>query len=178
MKKLLAVALLAMTALTAGNAIAATDGTLGATSTGTSPVTLTIPELFRISSLADFALGAYAGTGTMTSNDDVCVYHNGDGTYQVTGTDDSTGATFAVENAGNTAVITMEVKWNDITGTAGNAALIYNTAMPSTAANTTIDDCSVGGLSGNLQVNFTQADLQAAPVGAYDSTITLLVEPS
>jgi len=175
---LLAIIVLVISSLRVG--FAATQGTLGATSTGTSVVTLTIPALFRISGIGDLALGTYSGTGTMTANDDICVYSNSSGNYRVRITDNSemTANQFAVENAANTGQIAMEVRWNDVIGITGNVAVTYNTPLASqTGANTQTTDCSVGGLKANLQVNFTQANLLAAPASAYSSTLTITIEP-
>ena len=57
---------------------AATDGTLGTTSTGTSDITVTIPELILISGMADITFGTYAGTGDLDVNEDICIYTNKD----------------------------------------------------------------------------------------------------
>ncbi len=163
----------------AGNSYAATQGTLGATSTGTSVVTMSIAEAFQVSDIADIPLGAYSGTGDLNGNDDLCVYHNGDGSYRVTVTDSSTisAAAFAVEDAGNANEIAMSVFWNDTTGTVGEAAVTDGTAITTlTGANTTISDCSAGGLSANIHVTLLEAALQAAPAGSYDSTLTIVVE--
>jgi hypothetical protein len=178
-KKILAAAVLVTVVFSAGRLMAATDGTLGATSTGTSVVTLTIPQLYRISGVADLALGSYSGTGTMSGNDDVCVYSNGATTYgiQITDNTNMTSNTFAVEDAAHTKQIPMAVRWNSTTGTSGNVAVTYNTRLAATGANTSASDCSTGGNSANFQVNFIQADLQAASAASYSSTVTLLVEP-
>jgi hypothetical protein len=176
--RILALALLA-TAVGAGEALAATQGTLGSTSTGTSLISLTIPTLYKITDVADIALGTYSGSGTMSGNDDLCVYSTGSTSYHVQMTDDATNtpANFAVDNAGHTVSIPMAVKWNSTTGTAGNSAVTYNTAFAGTNANTSAADCSVGGKSANVQVNFIQADLQAAPAAPYSTTLTMIIEP-
>ena len=49
--------------IAAGNAFAATQGTLGATSQGSLVITLTIDPLVQISALNDIALGTYTGGG-------------------------------------------------------------------------------------------------------------------
>lgn len=175
------VALGAMT-VAAGSAMAATaDGTLGATSTGTADVTLSINEQFQISDMNAFAFGAYGGTGDFDANDDICVYHNGDGSYRVTITDNSANVTanaFQVEDATDTNEIDMSIFWNDVTGVTGESAVTYNTALtPQSGANTSAADCSVGGLSANLHVVLAEADLQAATAGSYDSELTVLIEP-
>lgn len=183
MKKLLALAAGTAVALTLSyDTYAATaDGTLGATSTGTADVTLTIAEQFQISDMDAFAFGAYGGTGDLDANDDICVYHNGDGSYRVTITDDSSNVTpnsFEVEDATDSTDIAMSVSWNDATGTAGETAATHGTPItPQSGANTSAADCSVGGLSANLHVVLLEADLQAAAAGSYDSEITVLVEP-
>lgn len=181
MRKLLSLAAVSALAVTLSNtALAATaDGTLGATSTGTVDVTLSIAEQFQISDLDAFAFGAYTGTGDFDANDDICVYHNGDGSYQVTVTDDSgvTANAFAVDDATDTNDIAMEVRWNDVAGTTGESTLTFNTALAQTGANTQATDCTTGGLSANLHVVLLEADLQAASAGSYDSELTILIEP-
>jgi hypothetical protein len=86
-RKALAVA--AVATFAAGNAFAATPGTLGPTSQGTLEITLTIDPLVQISALDDIALGTYVGLGDMTGADDLCVYSNNGG-YDITAT--GTGA--------------------------------------------------------------------------------------
>ncbi len=181
MKKFLALAATAAVALTmSSSAMAATaDGTLGATSTGTVDVTLTIDEQFQISNITgstDFQFGTYSGTGDLTANRDLCVYHNGDGSYGITIDDDTATAGFNVENGGGDA-ITMAVNWNDVTGTAGSVAATESTEIVSTGANTTIADCSAGGNSANLEVTLLEADLQAANAGSYAAELSLVVDP-
>lgn len=70
----------AAVALAATPAFAATDGTLGSTSTGTLNVTATVPEPqnptgARISGLQDFTFGDYTGS-RMQLVKDLCVYHS------------------------------------------------------------------------------------------------------
>lgn len=182
MNQFLSVAVFAFAVASSGSAMAATaDGTLGATSTGTADVTLSINEQFQISDMDAFAFGAYGGTGDFDANDDICVYHNGDGSYRVTITDDSNNVSanaFQVEDATDTNEINMSIFWNDVTGVTGESAVTYNTALtPQSGANTSAADCSVGGLSANLHVVLAEADLQAATAGSYDSELTVLIEP-
>lgn len=179
-KVLAAGALTAAIALSSQQTIAATDGTLGATSTGTSVVSLSIASQYRISGLTDFAFGTYGGTGALTANSDLCVYTNeAGGEYNITITDNSSmsASDFSVQNAGATADIPFSVSWNDVTGISGNAVAAYGDQVASTGANTVSSDCSSGGDSANLQVNIAAPGLQSAPAGAYSTTLTLLVEP-
>ncbi|MCW9015528.1 MAG: hypothetical protein OQJ89_01045, partial [Kangiellaceae bacterium] len=52
--------------------MAATQGTLGTTSTGTLDITLDIDNLMRVSNLDDINLGTYAGAGNLTGSDAFC----------------------------------------------------------------------------------------------------------
>ncbi|PCJ32861.1 MAG: hypothetical protein COA99_16230 [Moraxellaceae bacterium] len=167
-------------------AISATaDGTEGATSTATFDVTLTLSEQVMVSELAGnmggFLFGAYGGAGDLTATQDICVYHNGDGVYDITISDDSATAGFNVEDAGDTTAITMDVVFNDEQGVLGIPTTMAEATkiFGQTAANTTNQDCSAGiGMSASIEVTLAALDLQAAPAGAYDAQLTLLVEPN
>lgn len=171
-----------LTSFASTPAISATaDGTLGATSTATIDVTLTIAEQFQISGVAAFALGSRsAGAGDLQSNQDVCIYHNGDGSYRVTFSDDSTGGTGAgynIEDAGDANTVSYAVRFNDVTGTVGQIVTTDGTATAAqSGANNQTTDCSTGGDSANIEVFMTGANLDAAPNGSYDSELTVLVE--
>jgi hypothetical protein len=158
---------------------AATQGSQGVTSTATTVITVVIPDQFRISGLSDFMLGTYSGSGAMTANRDLCVYTNGPGDYHVTVTDSSsmTPSGYSVQNATATEDIAYTVKWNDRTGTSGNVNMPFGTTKVGHDANTVSTDCSIGGNSANLLVNFTQANLRAAPGGVYSATMTVEIEP-
>jgi hypothetical protein len=161
--------------LLSGQALAATDGTLGATSTGTSLVSLSISQVFKITGLADIALGAF-GTTDMTGNSDACIYTNtAGGAYHVKVTDDSGTGGFALKTAGGSTV-PYTVKWNSAAGTTGNAAVTYNTDLAGTNANTTSQTCA-GGKNANVAVNVLATDLTAAAAGNYSTTLSVLIEP-
>lgn len=164
---------------TGQQALAATQGTLGTTSTATAVITVVIPPNFKISGMQDLALGSYSGSGAMAGDRDICVYSNGTGSYRVLITDDSTlsPSGFSAQNSSATASIPYTVRWNGTTGTAGNTNVNYNTPRAYSGANTLSTDCSVGGLSANIRVNFTQANLRSVPGDAYSTTITVVIEP-
>jgi len=180
-KQFIATTILAATLATLTcQALAATDGTLGATSTATSTVSLTIPQRYQITGISDFAFGNYSGSGDLTSNDDVCVYTN-DSTrqYKVRITDSSSlsPSGFSVQNAAGTAHIAYTVKWNNQSGTNGNQNVSYNSHVNGENANNSSASCN-GARNANLQVNVAQAALQAASGGAYSTTLTVVIEPS
>jgi hypothetical protein len=167
-------------ALAAHQAQAATNGSLGATSTATTVITLTIPETLRISGMGDLSLGRWSGSGAMSANRDVCVYDNSsNGSYHVTATGNSTltPSAFGVQNSNASYGIPFSVTWNNGAGTSGSYGLTYNKSHSASGANTRSMDCSVGGKSSNLGVSFASTNLQKAPGGVYSTTLTVMVEP-
>lgn len=161
--------------LFAGQAMAASDGTLGATSTGTSLVSLTINDRVQISSVNDIALGAYAGTGTMSGQSTYCAHRNGGGNYTVTLTTDQ--AAYNVYSATTLDSIPFTVLIDDDNdASAGGASLAYNTASAALVGHTAAACAAADNAA--IQVSFTQANLQAvASANDYQATVTMLVEP-
>lgn len=175
MKKL-AVSLFALSLIAPISAMAASDGTLGTTSTGTSTISVTVPALIKITGVADLALGTWAGSGAMTGNDDVCIYTNkAAGNYRVTATGSGGGGAFTITDGSNTIAYTAA--WNDVSGTTGQAALTSGTALNGqTGANTSSQTCG-GSQNANFYISIAEAALLAAPSGAYSGTLTMVVEP-
>lgn len=166
--------------LIGGFAYAATQGSAGSTSTATTVITLTIPTTYRVTSLADINFGTYSGTGALSGNQDICVFTN-DATrnYRIMLTDNTTmsPSAFSVQNSGATTSIPFSVRWNGTTGTTGNTLVTYNTPLAVGGANVQSTDCSIGGKSANIAIDFLAADLQMVPSGLYSSTITVIIEP-
>lgn len=157
-------------------AFAASDGTLGATSTGTSTITVTVPNLIRITGMADFSFGTYSGSGDMDQNDNVCVYTNkASGTYRVTASGSGAGGAFSVASGADT--LAYGVFFNDVSGTTGEQALTSGSALTGqSGANTTSQTCG-GSDNANIHVRFLETNLTAAPAGSYTGTLTIVVEP-
>jgi len=164
-------AFLALILIASLPAWAATQGTLGATSTGTSDVSVTIPEQFRISNLQDVTFGTWNG-GDLTNNQNTCIYHNGDGSYSITAT--SNTGSFALQNGAHT--LPFEVYFNNTPTSSGGASLGYNNATATSGGNTASADCSAGGLSANIRVRIAESNLQAASPGAYNATLSFIIQ--
>lgn len=159
------------------NAYAASDGTLGATSTGTSLISVTVPNLIKVTGFADLALGAWSGSGAMDGNDNICVYTNkASGTYRVTATGSGASNAFTITDGSN--LIAYTAAFNDVSGTSGEQPLTSGTALTGqTGANTASQTCG-GSNNSNFHVTIAEAALLAAPAGAYSGTLTILVEPT
>ncbi|MEX2489796.1 MAG: hypothetical protein WD356_09770 [Pseudomonadales bacterium] len=161
----------AVTALFSAQALAATDGSVGTTSSGTSQVSLDVADRIQISNVEDIALGTYGGTGDLNENMSYCVYRNGGGDYELTLTTDQ--GVFEVADGTDTIPFAVQVDGDN--DASDGASIAYNTASTAfTGSNA--GDCN-GADNGAMYVNFSEANLQAAPTSTYQATVTLLVEP-
>jgi len=159
--------------LISGSALAANQGTLGATSTGDLTITLDIASLVRVSNLNDINLGTFAGGGGgLAGTDTFCVYRNGTGNYTINMTGDGAASAFTLANGANTVPYSV-----DFVNGATTTAMSTGTALAGqTGANTVSDTC--GGVD-NVSVNISVSNgaLSAAPAGTYSGVLTMVVAP-
>lgn len=163
--------------LAAGPVLAATDGTLDDESTGTSDLSLEIPEAVQITDVDDITLtpaaADLANAAALTGEDAVCVYSNVGTTndFTVTASGDGTAGAFTVGNGTETIAYIPSFKL-----TAGAyAALTLNTASADYAGSDTLN-CNAG-TNALFQVAYDPAQAQAATADTYTGTLTLLVSP-
>jgi hypothetical protein len=155
-------------------AFAATDGTLGATSTGDTDVTITIGDVVQVRVQTDVGLSYTPGVDS-TGSTGVCVYRNSDDDVNVTltSTNPDGSDNFRMDDGG-TNFVTYSV---DFTGSTTNVTgAVSGAANTITDENNTASDCG-GGFSHTLGVTATAVSLDAAPAGSYADTITILAEP-
>lgn len=155
---------------------AATDGIVGSQTSGVATVSVTVPELIRISGLVDFNLGTYSGTGNINRNDNISIAGNDKSsapTYRVTGF--GTGAASAFSIASGTNTINYRVFFNDKVGTGGAAEM---TAGVPLIGRTGIHK-SLGTTSdnGNYRIHIAESVLRNASAGLYSGVLTFIVEP-
>lgn len=167
--------LIFLSAWIAAAAYAASDGTAGATSTGTSDVSLTINDRIQISSVADIALGAYSGSGALTGQSDYCVFRNGGDNYKINLTS-STGA-FQVDSALTGDSIAFTVRVDDDADASNGEALGYG--VDSTVAMAGAASLTCGGSdNASMYVSFAEVDMLAVSTASdYQATVTMLVSP-
>lgn len=163
---------------------AASDGSEGTTSQGTSDLSVVVPKLVKIVGLANLSQTYNGSSGGFNQNDDVCIYSNmdtGSGTYSVTITGSnnpkatSPTAGFYVGNATTDQEAAYTVKWNDESGLTGNAAVTHNSALGT--QNGFTNDAACGTPNANFQVQITQANLLALRPATYTGRITILITP-
>ncbi|MBD3649622.1 MAG: hypothetical protein HUJ31_19690 [Pseudomonadales bacterium] len=155
-------------------AMAASQGTVGSSSTGTSDVSITVNDLVRITSVADISL-TYSGGGPLVGSTQYCVFRNGGDQYKVTLTTDQ-GA-FEVTSGTTSDTIPFTVNVDDDIIAGGGETLSYNTASSVALLGSASANCG-GADNGEVEVNFAEADLQAVTSASdYNATMTILVEP-
>ena len=177
MKKAATVALSA--AMLAGTAIApalaATNGTIGSSSTGTSTITAFVGSLVRVSAVDDLDLGSWSGSGDLTQADNVCVWTTTGG-YNITATGDGgTGSDFALNNG--TQDLAYSVKWGDSAGAATDG-LTSGSPLGGQVSGANSTDCNSGtSLTATVEVEILGADLSSADSGTYTGVLTLVIAP-
>ncbi|WP_133139417.1 hypothetical protein [Legionella genomosp. 1] len=162
------------------NAFAATDGTLGTTSTGTVNVSITIPALVQISGLADIALGtpvAFPVTGNTTA----CIYSNVAsplGSYFVTATSNNASAGAFRVNDGGTNFITYSAYWNNTSAATQTTLLTSGTKTAQQTGGNAVSLTCGGTPNANFNISFSAAQVAGAPAATYTDTVTLLITPT
>lgn len=165
--------------LPSGAALAATQGSLGATSTGTVTMTVSVPNRARITGLSDITFLNQDPNTAINAMQSVCVWSNtATKRYTVTATGSGAAQAFRLSNAGLT--VPYSVQW--VGGTASTASgvpLVTNTASAAFTSAATEQSCASGvTASANLIVSLTTADLGAMQAATdYTGTLTLVITP-
>lgn len=158
-----------------GAVSAQSDGVLGADSTGTADVTLSLTESVQISNMKDIALGEYAGTGDLESVTTFCVYRHGGGGYSLTLTADT--GDFALDSGSTGQSIPFAARVDDDLDASDGELVAYNTVTSNALSGSNSVTCD-GNDNASLAVSFDESDLQSARSAAdYQATVTLFVEP-
>jgi alanine-alpha-ketoisovalerate/valine-pyruvate aminotransferase len=158
-----------LTAMT-GTVMAATDGTIGATSTGTSIINIGKGNAVQITDVDDIDLGTTGNlAATATQSDSVCVFSSTGG-YNITLT--SSNGSFILNDANTTTDIAYSIDWT----AGGTTTAVYNTAITGLVGDSTSVDCGAT-TNATFAVSVTAANFNAADPGSYTDTLTLLVQP-
>lgn len=145
---------------------ATTDGQIGATSTGSTTITVIIPSRVRVMGFNDITLGTFSG-GALTGSSPACVSRNGPGSYSVTMT--SANGSFALKSTTQAATIPYTVAWADNT-------IAYDKPVgPFPGDNASLAACAP--VSDRLTVTVPPAHMDVAQPGAYADTLRIMVTP-
>lgn len=169
---------LALAAITSGTAHAATQGTLGATSTGSITISASVPNRARITGLTDVTFTNQDPNTAASSAQNVCLWSNtATKGYTITATGSGTASAFTLANG--TLTVPYSVQWSASSGQTSGTALTAATASAGLVSTATQQTCSSGPTSSaSLIAGISTTDLggmQAATT--YTGTLTLVVTP-
>jgi len=169
-------AVIASAVMAASPAVAATQGSIGATSTGTVAITATVPNRALITSLSDVTFTNADPSVAATSSQGPCVWSNtSTRNYTITASGSGTAGAFTV--ASGSSVIPYSVGWANSANAASPTALTAGTASSALTSNATNISCSGSGNS-TLKVTIGASDLQdMIATQSYTGTLTLVVTP-
>ena len=158
----------------ADGAHAASQGSVGATSTGTVIISVSVPPRARISGLTDIALVDQDPTRAASGSRDVCIWSNTSSqTYTVTANGSGPGGDFLLSNGARK--VPYAIRWN----ARGAETRLTNgvTSMMLVSA-ATEQACASEPGTARLTVEVEPADLKTMEPGvAYVGTLTLIVAP-
>ena len=182
MKKLstlLSIAGAAASMVLAEPALASTQGSFGATSTGSLSINASVPGRVRISGLSDVTFSNVDPSVNATDAQNVCVWSNTSTKgYNITATGSGTAGAFTLAS-GALPVVPYTVEWAASSGQTSGTSLTAATALTGQTSTATNSDCSAGpSASASLVVSIGSATLQTMSSGVtYNGTLTLLVAP-
>jgi hypothetical protein len=161
-----------------GTALAATQGSLGTTSTGSISIGASVPNRVQISGLADVSFANQDPTTPAANAQNVCVWSNTSTRgYNVTATGSGAGSAFTL--AGGASTVPYAVEWAGSSGQSSGTALTSGAALTGLTSTATSATCASGpGSSASLIVRISTANLQTMEAAtAYTGTLTLVVAP-
>ncbi|WP_088306585.1 hypothetical protein [Novosphingobium sp. B 225] len=171
-------AVAALSAMLPSPVLAATQGSLGATSTGTISISASVPARARLSGLADVAFTSVDPTTAASNAQSVCAWSN-TATKGYTITASGSGAANAFTLANASLTVPYSVQWNATAGQTSGTGLTAGTASAGFVSTATNQNCASGpASSASLIIGIAASDLQTMQAAtSYTGTLTLLMTP-
>jgi hypothetical protein len=166
------------TTLGDASAFAATQGSLGSTSTGTVSIGASVPNRVQISGLTDVSFANQDPSTAAASAQNVCVWSNTSTKgYNVTATGSGAASAFTLANGALT--VPYSVEWAGTSGQSSGTALGVGSALTGLTSTATNATCSSGAASSaSLIVKITAPSLQSMQAATnYTGVLTLVVAP-
>jgi hypothetical protein len=169
--------------LAAPAAFAQTQGSLGATSTGSIDLDLQVLDSVEINRLGNIDLGSYGGTqtGAVGASEAYCVYVNGGDDYKITPTSANGAATDDVQKfhllgdvGGDEIMYTVKFV-GAATGASSATATNYNAAS-ATFNGSNLRNCNNAD-NAQLHIDIAEQEIRDATTDTYQDTLILLVNP-
>lgn len=158
---------------------ASTDGSFGATSTGSVTINASVPGRVRISGLTDVTFSNVDPSVAASDAQSVCVWSNTSTRgYSITATGSGAASAFTL-SSGALPVVPYTVEWAPTSAQTSGTALAAGTALTGQTSTAINSDCSAGpSASASLVVSMGSPTLQTMTAGVtYNGTLTLVVAP-
>lgn len=153
----------------AGQGAGQNDGATGETSEGHTHMKVTVPQLYRITGMADIDFGQWDGSAAALERSlNACVRSNGNETYTVRFATQETDNTFKL--VGTATKIDYLVSWGGTNVLTGDAP---TGTRHSSNMGTNPGDCANN--TDQLKVSIPFLNLEAAAVDSYTGTLTLTI---
>lgn len=161
-----------------GTAFAATQGSLGSTSTGSISIGASVPNRVQLTGLTDVSFTNQDPATPASNAQNVCVWSNTSTKgYNVTATGSGAASAFTLANGALT--VPYSVEWAGTSGQSSGTALASGSALTGLTSTATSATCSAGASSSaSLIVKISSANLQTMQAAtSYTGTLTLVVAP-
>jgi hypothetical protein len=158
----------------------ATQGTSGATSTGTVNISASVASRVRITNLSDVSFSKVDVTADVSNAQNVCVWSNtATKGYNITATGNGASNAFTLNGGAGTSPMPYSVAWNQSSGQTSGTALSKGVALTGLVSTATNQNCASGpSSSASLIISILAADLASAVSSAtYSGVLTLVVAP-
>jgi len=175
-KRLLMAAVLA--GCVSSPSFAASQGSLGATSSGSVTISASVPNRARITGLADVTFTNQDPSVAAANAQSVCVWSNtATKAYTITASGSGTASAFTLSNG--TSTVPYGVEWASSGSQTSGTALTAASASASLTSAATGQSCTSGpAASASLIVKIGTTDLGTMSAGSsYTGSLTLLVTP-
>ena len=159
-------------------ALAATQGSLGATSTGSVAISASVPARARLSGLNNVTFSSVNPANNASNAQNICAWSNTPTKgYRITASGSGAGNAFTL-SAGALSV-PYTVQWHGTSGQTSGTALSAGSQSGGFVSAATHQQCSSGpAASASLIVGITATNLQTMQAATnYTGTLTLLMTP-
>ena len=155
---------------------ATSDGLLADPSIGTADVQVIIDDLVQVTNLNGIDFGTYGGTLDLTGTDEMCIYRNGTGAYdiQLDSANPGAGNEFRMISGAN--FITYQLKFDDDNDASDGTVFLSGDSLMNQAGHASATDCGSVD-NAEIEVFITEATLQGSVAGSYLDTVTLTISP-
>ena len=158
---------------------AATQGSLGATSTGSVSISASVPNRTQITGLSDISFANADPTTAASNAQNICVWSNTSTKgYNVTATGSGAAGAFTLAS-GALPVVPYSVQWSQSSGQASGTSLTKAVALTGQVSTATRPTCSSApATTASLITTIAATDLQnMVSAASYTGTLTLVVAP-